>query len=438
MDKITLKLIKYFMFIIALIISVCFILSSIFLSKYYINQQYDNLETTANEIYSSLKNNESISYSNISAILIQDSNIIPLTQVKMGMMPFMHSIDSNTFSNNKGLFKNSMNNEFLYYKLNTDMGEVVVLQNNRYSSDYLKVVYIVLFFIFIFAMIISIPLISFMGKKFTEPILKLENGASLLSNDNFDVDFSVKTNDEIETLSNSLSKMAASLKKKYGLQRDFIANVSHDFKTPLSVIRSYSEAINDKLVDEKQIEKYSGEIIRETDRLNTLVMDILQLSKLQDGAYPLNKQFINLQWLVDECINNFTLLASNKNISIINSVQSVEIFADRAYLYRVLYNFIDNGVKFSYENSKIEVFTSLENNNVKISVRDFGIVIEESMINDIWDKYYKNSQRGGMGLGLPICREILKIHGFKFGVTSSKESGTEFYFIIPEENIHIL
>lgn len=437
MDKITFKLIKYFMSIITLIIAVCLILSSFFLSKFYINEQYDNLHTAANEIYASLKNNESVVYSNMSAILIQDSNVIPLTKFKMGMMPFMHSLNKETFEN-KGLFRNAMDNEFLYYKLNTDIGDIVVFENNKYSSDYLKVVYAILFFIFLFAIIISIPLISFMGKKFTEPVLKLDKAASSISNDKFDVDFCVKTNDEIETLANSMNKMAVGLKKKYQMQRDFIANISHDFKTPLSVIRSYSEAINDKLVDEKYIEKYSGEIIKEVDRLNGLVMDLLQLSKLQDGAYILKKQFIDLQSLALECVNNFALIAADRNITIVSSIQPIEVYADRAYLYRVIYNFIDNAVKFSHENNRIEIFTSSESNDIKLSVKDYGIVIEDAILKDIWNKYYKNSQRGGVGLGLPICREILKMHGYGFGASSSEESGTEFYFIIPRESTRML
>lgn len=437
MDKITAKLIKYFLFLIALIISICLIASSIFLSKFYLNQQYDSLHSAAKEIYDSLKNNESITYSNISAILIQENNIIPLTQVKMGMMPFMHSINNNTFKQ-QGIIKNPMDAEFLYYKLETDMGDIVVLQSNRYSAEYLRVVYIILFFIFLAAMVISIPLISILGKKFTEPILKLEKAASSIASGDFDVDFSVNTRDEIDTLSHSLNKMAVGLKRKYQMQRDFIANVSHDFKTPLSVIRSYSEAINDKLVDEKGIEKYSGEIIREVDRLNVLVMDLLQLSKLQDGAYTLKKQFVNLQSLAEECVRTFTLIALSRDISIVTSIQPVEVNADGAYLYRVLYNFIDNALKFSFEGSKIEIFTSLENDNIKLSVKNQGIVIEEPMLNDIWDKYYKNSQRGGMGLGLPICREILKMHGFGYGVTSTSEAGTEFYFLIPKTSTRVL
>lgn len=437
MDKITIKLIKYFMFIIALIIAMCLTASSIFLSRFFLKIQYDSLQTSAEEIYKSLNSNESIINTNAAAILIKDSDIIPLTHGKMGMMPFLRSIDDTNFKT-KGIFKNGMGAEFLYYKLQTDMGDIVVFQNNKYSADYLKAVYIVLFFIFISAMIISIPLISFIGKRLTKPILKLEKVASSISNGNFDVDCSVKTNDEIETLSNSLTQMAAALKKKYQLQKDFIANVSHDFKTPLSVIRSYSEAIYDGLISEEDIEKYSGEIIKEVDRLNALVMDLLQLSKLQDGAYFLNKQFISLPELVNECMNFFNPIIFKKNISIVSSIHPLEIYADKKYLQRVLYNFIDNAIKFSTENNKIEIFTTETNEFIKLSVKDYGIGIEKHLLEDIWDKYYKNSQSGGMGLGLPICREILKIHGFEYGVTSSVENGTEFYFLIPKDDIRFL
>lgn len=431
MDKITLKLTKYFMLIITLIIAICFLASSIFLSKFYLKQQYDSLQSSAEEIYSSLKDNQSISDSNISAILIDGSNVTPLTRGKMGMMPFLRSIDGANFKT-KGTFKNGMGAEFLYYKLQTDIGDIVVFQNNQYSSDYLKVVYIVLFFIFIAAIIISIPLISFVGKKFTKPILKLQDVASSISKGNFDVDCTVQTKDEIEELSNSLSQMSADLKKKYQLQRDFIANVSHDFKTPLSVIRSYSEAVTDGLVDEKATKKYAYEIIKEVDRLNSLVIDLLQLSKLQDGAYSLSKQYISLPDLVLECTNQFSPIIDKKNLSINASIDPVEIYADKKYLQRVLYNFIDNAIKFSKSDSKIEIHTTFINNSIKLSVKDFGIGIEQHALDEIWDKYYKNSQSGGVGLGLPICKEILKLHGFGYGVQSSAEEGTEFYFTIPK------
>lgn len=436
MDKITIKLTKYYMLIITSIVAISLITSSIFLSKFYLKLQYDSLQSAAEGISDSLSANDEITDANVSAILIKDNNITPLTRGKMGIMQFLQSEPENSFKT-KGIFKNGKGEEFLYYKLQTDMGDIVVFQSNKYSSDYLKVVYMVLFFIFILSILISIPLISFVGKKFTKPILKLQKVASSISKGNFDVDCTVETNDEIETLSNSLNEMASELKKKYQLQRDFIANVSHDFKTPLSVIRSYSEAVSDGMVDENDAKKYAGEIIKEVDRLNSLVIDLLQLSKLQDGAYSLSKDFINLSHLANECVNEFTPIVNKKNLSFDLSIEPVEIYGDRKYLHRVLYNFIDNAIKFSVEGSKIEIYTTAANDTLKLSVKDYGVVIEKHLLEDIWDKYYKNSQSGGMGLGLPICREILKIHGFEYGVNSSEADGTEFYFIIPKSSMKI-
>lgn len=437
MDKITIKLTKYFMLIITLIVALSLITSSIFLSKFYLKQQYDSLETSAKDIYASLNTNQQITDASISAVLISGNNVTPLTQGKMGMMPFLRSASENSFKT-KGVFQNGMGAEFLYYKLQTDIGDIVVFQNNKYSSDYLKVVYIILFFIFISSILLSIPLISYVGKKFTTPILKLQKSASSISKGNFDEDFSVKTNDEIEALSNSLSQMALDLKKKYQLQRDFIANVSHDFKTPLSVIRSYSEAVSDGIVDERTVKKYADEIIKEVDRLNSLVMDLLQLSKLQDGAYTLSKEFINLSDIVQDCVNQFNPIINKRNLSFDISIEPVEIYTDKRYLQRVLYNFIDNAIKFSSENNKIEIYTSYSKDRLKLSVKDYGLGIEQHLLEDIWDKYYKNSQSGGMGLGLPICREILKAHGFEYGAKSSATDGTEFYFTIPRDNIRTL
>lgn len=434
MDKITLKLIKYFMLIITLVVAICLFASSIFLSKFYLKQQYDNLQSSAKDIYSSLEREAPINTANVNAILIKGEATTPLTHGKMGMMPFLRTVSENNFKT-KGIFENGMGDEFLYYKLETNLGDIVVFDDNKYSSEYLTIVYIFLFIIFILALLFSLPIISFVGKKFTKPILKLQDATSSISKGNFDIDCHVETKDEIEILSLNLSHMASELKKKYQLQRDFIANVSHDFKTPLSVIRSYSEAINDGILDDNHIKKYSGEVIKEVDRLNSLVMDLLQLSKLQDGGYSLCKEYINLPDLVEECVNQFKPIVNNKNILFEIAIDPTLIYADKKFLQRVLYNFIDNAIKFSYEKGKIEIYTTELDHSIKISIKDYGIGIDEALLDEIWNKYYKNAQSGGMGLGLPICKEILKAHDFEYGSISSKENGTEFYFVVPKENL---
>lgn len=217
MDKITLKITKYFMFIITMIVAISLIASSVFLSSFYFQIQYDNLKSSANHIYDSLLTENFIPDKARPAILINENGVTPLTQHHMdmmSMMPFIHSFNPNDLKA-KGVLESGMGNEFLYYRLQTDIGDIVVFQDNEYSSDYLKIVYIVLFFIFLSGILLAIPLISYLGKKFTRPILKLQNIASAISKGNFDIDFNIKTDDEIEDLSNSLNNMAVELKKKY-------------------------------------------------------------------------------------------------------------------------------------------------------------------------------------------------------------------------------
>jgi signal transduction histidine kinase len=288
--------------------------------------------------------------------------------------------------------------------------------------------------IFLIAIIISVPAAAYIGKKITKPILKLDKASLDITNGHFDIDVSVDTNDEIEELSKSIKYMAETLERKNTLQREFVANVSHDFKTPLSVIRNCSEAIYDNIIDENLKKSYLVDIMGEVDRLNLLVVDILQLSKLQGGMDILEKKYFNLYEFLLSFENTFKLLAANKGIQLYITTPNIEICGDVKYLFRVVYNFIDNAVKFGDDNSKVEVNACKTFEGVKVSVKNHGRVIDQSVINDIWDRYYKSSESGGMGLGLAICSEILKLHGFKYGVQSNEEGVTEFFFIVPESS----
>ena len=431
MDKITKKLVKYFASIIALVVLLCLVGSSIFLSKIYIKQQQKDLETKAYEIYSALKQDVPYEAIDTMAVLVRDNNVLPLVHGKVGMMGFFKQIDYSQLPA-KGTIKNPMGESFLYFKLDSELGDIVVFQNATSSENYLKVVYIVLSVVFILAILLSLLLISYFGKRFTKPILKLQKASTELANGNFSVDMEVKSGDEIEDLSLSLKSMASSLDKKYTLQKSFIANVSHDFKTPLSVIRSYSEAIKDGLLDMKSIEHYSNDIIIEVDKLNSLVMDLLQLSKFQEGGYKLNVEAFNLKEFLQSCLNRFYSPAEEKNITLTLSCPDLEVKGDTVYLSRVVYNFIDNAIKFSKNSGIVEISGVNGETGIKVSIKDYGVGISSDNLKDIWNRYFKNSESGGMGLGLAICSEILKLHNFQYGVNSSEDKGTEFYFIIPQ------
>ncbi|WP_027623589.1 HAMP domain-containing sensor histidine kinase [Clostridium lundense] len=436
MEKITKKLIKNFFFMITIVVTLCFMGSSIFLSKFYIAQQYNDLKNKCESAYDSIKNGTSLNTIDIPGFIIKNKSIFMLGKGRMGMMGFIHNIDT---LNEKGTFRNGMNEEFLYYKLNTDLGEIVVFQNIKTVSEYLKITYIILTAVFLLALILSIPFISLIGKKFTYPILKLQKASNDIANGNFSTDIKVSTGDEIEDLSLSLHNMALNLEKKYSLQRDFIANVSHDFKTPLSIIRNYSEAIEDGLVSLDEAKKYSKEIINEVDKLNSLVIDILELSKLQEGIHKLNKDYINLYDLLYSCLYRFLTKAEKRGIKInlnfeLNN-KNIYIYGNKNALERVLFNFIDNSIKFSPDNSTIDISSKYNNSDIIISVKDNGLGIEENKLSEIWNRYYKHSESGGMGLGLAICSEILKLHDFQYGVNSKINEGSIFYFIINNKYI---
>jgi len=434
MDKITKKLVKYFISIITIVVLLCFVGSSVFLSKIYIKQQQKQLETKAQEIYSALKQNTSYETIDTIALLIRDNNVLPLTSGKMGMMGFFRQVDFSKLASS-GTIKNPMGESFLYYKLESELGDIIVLQNTTASKYYLKVVYIMLSVVFIVAILLSIPLIAYFGKKFTKPILKLQKASTELANGNFKVDMDVYSDDEVEVLSLSLKSMASSLDKKHALQKSFIANISHDFKTPLSVIRSYSEAIQDGLVDSETITQYSKDIIFEVDKLNSLVMDLLQLSRFQEGGYRLNLDTFNLREFLQSCLNRFYAPASEKNIELALSCEEVEATGDTNYLSRVIYNFIDNAIKFSHPSSRVEINATEVDTGIKVSVKDYGVGLAPDILKDIWSRYYKNSESGGIGLGLAICSEILKLHHFEYGVDTGNHTFTEFYFIISDTQI---
>jgi signal transduction histidine kinase len=441
MGKLTMRLIKYFIGIISFVSIVCFAASSIFLSTIYTNMQYLNMKEASDIIYENLKAGKEYAdilseYQITNAFLSKEGKINSIMPNKMGNMFMMRN---NNFSNlsEKGKYKNGMNEEFLYYKKSTDIGDIILLRNNRFSAEYMNSAYIILAVIFISAVIISVPIVSALGKKLTRPILKLQKAAMDITKGNFNIDVKVDTKDEIQELSNNIKDMAETIEKKTVMQRDFIANVSHDFKTPLSVIRNYSEAIYDDLLEEEDKKQYLKEIIHEVDRLNVLVMDILQLSKLQGGKVDiLKKEQFNLSDFLFDFKNTFKIQLQNKNITFNIQVKdsSSDILADRNYLYRVVYNFIDNAIKFSNENGVVELCAEEEDNSIRVSVKDNGIGIDKNYIEDIWERYYKNKESGGMGIGLAICSEVLKLHDFEYGVVSKKGEMTEFYFIVQKIN----
>lgn len=286
-------------------------------------------------------------------------------------------------------------------------------------------------FLIVFATIVALVI----SHSLTVPILKISNAAKEIAKGNLNTYVSVKSRDETGQLANNFNVMVKEISKANTLQRELVANVSHDIRTPLTMIKGYAETIKDLTGDHKEKrEEQLDIIIAETDRLNTLVNDMLDLSKLQAGQLSLTYSTFDLAVLIRDILKRYDLLVFQENFSFsLSAPASCEVYADQSKIQQVLYNIINNATNHTGADKKI--FVSLEETADKavVSIRDTGSGIEPEYLPLIWDRYYKpykkNDRKGmGTGLGLSIVKAILTAHQLQFGVESTVGVGSTFWF----------
>lgn len=280
---------------------------------------------------------------------------------------------------------------------------------------------------FTYLLLIAI-ILSFLGaylisNKFTKPIIEINTAAKKISKGDYNVRLKIKTNDEIEELSNTINSMAENLSKTEKLRRDFIANVTHEFRTPLGIIKGYAEALYDDIVPFEERKEYIQSIIEEVDRLNKLVNENLELSKIESGNINLKFQRINLYDLINEIRDKVKIIKGNRNIII--SGKDVFIEGDIDYLEMAILNIISNSIKHTKDDGIIEIYISNED-KPKIEIKDNGEGIEEKHLPFIFERFYRVKEKGVGGLGLSIAKEIIKLHNGTIEVESKVGEGTTF------------
>ena len=218
-------------------------------------------------------------------------------------------------------------------------------------------------------------------------------------------------------------------------QKKIVANVSHDFRSPLTSIKGYVEAMNDGTIPPELHEKYLKIILFETERLTDLTTDLLTLNEFDTKELLLDKTRFDIQEVIKNTAESFEGVCTPKHISIelLLLSGSVYVYADKRKIQQVLYNLLDNAVKFSEHGSSITVEATEKNDKVFISVKDHGIGIPRKELNKIWERFYKSDlSRGkdkkGTGLGLSIVKEIIQAHDEHINVISTEGVGTEFIF----------
>lgn len=344
---------------------------------------------------------------------------------------------------------------------NNSKGEVIIaissLQPVNEASSVIKKFYL---YFYVGAVILIIILSLFYSNMITKPLLELNKSASKMADLDFTSKCNIKREDEIGNLANTLNflsenldesltslkdanaKLAEDIQKERKLEKmrkEFVAAVSHELKTPISLIGGYAEALKDDIFQGEERDYYIEVIMDESRKMANLVSDMLDLSQLESGNFNLIKEEFSINELIGTTLKKFSALLNEKKIKLtMNFIEDVKVYADWNRMEQVMNNFITNAIRHTNEKGYIEVNIKDEEEKLIVSIENTGKQIPEEEMLKIWDNFYKidksrNRKLGGTGLGLAIVKNILILHESEYGVENTS-TGVRFYYTLNKIN----
>ena len=288
----------------------------------------------------------------------------------------------------------------------------------------------------IIVIVIALVLAYLLAQRISSPIIRMKKEAVKLAEGDYDLHFRTDSFSEINDLATTLDDATGKLSKIDELRKDLVANVSHDIKTPLTMIKAYAEMIRDISGDDPvKREEHLEVILKEVDYLNKLVTDMAELSKLQSGNIELTKSNFDLKDNILEVVGLLKNFADEKKVHVETDLLPVTVYADEIKISQVIYNFLSNAIKYSDEGGEVMIRMKDSEESVTVEVEDHGDGIAEDALPYIWDRYYKIDKSfkrnvNQTGLGLAIAKAILEAHRSDYGVRSKEKEGSVFYFIL--------
>lgn len=376
---------------------------------------------------------ETISYNTLSRDCILDSKSNLIKKSKNTLKQLNKTkllIVKNPENKSKSLLYGINYSNNTYIILNTNLEDVNSTSNILTGQ---------LIYITILVIILSIIVSYFVSKMINKPILEITEKARNMAKGDYKADTNYYGIKEIDDLNEVLNYARSEIKNTDELRKDLMANVSHDLKTPLTMIKAYAEMARDINNDKEEKRKENlNIIIEETDRLNILVNDILNLSKLENNKEEIIIEEYDLIEELQSILKRYEIIKETEKYKFnLNIPEKALVKADKNRINQVLYNLINNAINYTGEDLTVTINILELKNKYKIEIRDSGKGISKKDLNLIWTKYYKNEKnhkrnKVGTGLGLSIVKNILEKHNFEYGVESKKNKGSNFYFYIPK------
>lgn len=464
MKSIRLRLWTSMMILILVVILLLWFFQIVFLERFYTDIKISQVKRRGYEVISHIENLEDPEMENIIDEFSYNNNLN--IQVINTNKEYIYESTSSTSLNNKNQrntgrghinnieFQDIMKNKeiiksYNHFKFGNEIviiGLPIVFEDENVGAlfinfpltsvkDTIDILKKQLLYITIILLIVSTIISFLLARVFTKPILEIQKVTKKIANQDFSKRVNIKRKDEIGGLADSINDMAVELSKIEDLRKDLIANVSHELRTPLSLIQGYAEVIKDVSGENKEKrQEHLNIIINESQRLSIVVDDILNLSQIQSGYVKINKNKTSINNLIYNVVKTYDVLSKETGISIETKLDSdIELMIDKIKIEQVFYNLINNAFNYTGSGGTILVSTSLNNEDIKIIIKDNGSGIEQKELRYIWDRYYKDnitSKRGniGTGLGLSIVKTILERHDADYSVESEVGVGTIFSF----------
>lgn len=320
---------------------------------------------------------------------------------------------------------------------NVRAGLVIVSSLNTGLLFGIEQAYKIIIPFMLIAVMTSFVLVYLFSRQISIPLIKINNAAKIMSEGNFEKQIDIKSRDEIGQLANILNEMAKKLNEQEKYRREFISNISHDIRSPLTSMKGFLQALIDGTIPENKKEKYLNIVLEETERLTRLSNNILDINKLQDINNECKNVKFNINTLIKNIILSFETRVTQKQIKLNLSFEKKEIIvlADIEKVERIIYNLVDNAIKFTDDGKGIYISTSTKGEKALISIKDEGKGIPKHLQARVFDRFYKvDTSRGedkkGSGLGLSIVKDFILAHEESITLNSEPNKGSEFVFTL--------
>lgn len=302
-------------------------------------------------------------------------------------------------------------------------------------------------YVILFVLLLIVLVSFYYSKKIAKPLLQINETTNKMANLDFSETIPVTSKDEIGTLSDNINTLSNTLhsyinqlqqdiekeKQLETTRKEFISGVSHELKTPLSIMKSCISILEDGVASHKR-DYYFKAMAKEVDKMDMLIVDMLDLAKFESGTFKMEMDVFYIDQVIEHICEQLALEITNKQLHVHKQLSHTKVVANQHRIEQVITNFITNAIRYTPENNRILISTMEENDRIKVCVENKGAHIAQEHLEKIWDRFYRGDMsrqrsKGGTGLGLAISKNILELHGVQYGVMNTMD-GVLFYFYL--------